>query len=66
MPWRLTVAEVDGELAVVLLCQHGDEWKPDSVARLEVIDQHIARIVDYAHCPWVLPLTNFMVVAGRP
>jgi RNA polymerase sigma-70 factor, ECF subfamily len=66
VPWRLTVAEVDGELAVVVMRQHRDEWRPDSVARLEVIDQHITRIVDYAHCPWVLPLANFMVVAGRP
>ena len=55
VPWRLTVAEVDGELAILVLRQHGDEWRPDSVARLEVIDQHVARIVDYAHCPWVLP-----------
>ena len=55
VPWRLTVAEVDGELAILVLRQHRDEWRPDSVARLEVIDQHVARIVDYAHCPWVLP-----------
>jgi RNA polymerase sigma-70 factor, ECF subfamily len=63
VPWRLTVAEVDGELAVVVLRQHGDQWRPDSIARLEVIDQHIARIVDYAHCPWVLPAANSVVVA---
>ena len=66
VPWRLRVGEVDGELAVVVLRQHGDEWRPDSVARLEVIDQHIARIVDYAHCPWVLPSANSMVVADCP
>lgn len=62
-PWRLTVGEVDGELVVVVLRQHGDEWRPDSVARLELIDHHIARIVDYAHCPWVLPAANSVVVA---
>ena len=28
VPWRLAVAEVDGELAVVVLRQHGDEWRP--------------------------------------
>ncbi len=66
VPWRLTVAEVDGELAVVVMRQHTDEWRPDSVARLEVIDQHITRIVDYAHCPWVLPSANSMVVADCP
>ncbi len=63
VPWQLTVAEVDGELAVVVLRLHGDEWRPDSVARLEVIDQHIARIVDYAHCPWVLPAAISVVGA---
>ncbi len=66
VPWRLTVAEVDGELAVVVMRQHKDEWRPDSVARLEVIDQHITRIVDYAHCPWVLPSANSTVVADCP
>ena len=65
VPWRLTVAEVDGELAVVVLRQHGDEWRPDSVARLEVIDQHIARIVDYTHCPWVFPAATSVIVADR-
>jgi RNA polymerase sigma-70 factor (ECF subfamily) len=65
VPWRMTVAEVDGELAVVALRQHGDEWRPNSVVRLEVSDQHIVRIVDYAHCPWVLPAANSVVMADR-
>lgn len=63
VPWRLTVAEVDGELAVLVLRLHGDEWRPDSVARLEVIDQHIVRIADYVHCPWILPAATSVVVA---
>src|SRR5713101_2149560 len=63
VPWRLVVAEVDGELAVVALRQHRDEWRPYSVARLEVIDQHIASIVDYAHCPWILPAAISVIVA---
>jgi|SRR5579872_4608489 len=65
VPWRLTVAEVDGELAVVVHRQHGDEWKPASVARLEVIDQRIVRIADYAHCPWVLPAATSVVLADH-
>jgi RNA polymerase sigma-70 factor (ECF subfamily) len=63
VPWRLAVAEVDGELTVVALRQHTDEWRPDSVVRLEVIDQHIMRIVDYTHCPWVLSAATSVVVA---
>ncbi len=66
VPWRLTVAEVDGELAVVVMRQHRDEWLPDSVARLQVVGQRITRIVDYAHCPWVLPSANSMALADRP
>src|SRR6266436_8522573 len=65
VPWRLAVGEVDGELAVVVLRQHRDEWRPYSVARLEVIDRHNARIVDYAHCPWVLPAAISVIVADR-
>jgi len=60
-PWRLAVAEVDGELAVVALRPYGDEWRPSSVARLHVADQHIERIVDYAHCPWVLSAASVVV-----
>jgi RNA polymerase sigma-70 factor (ECF subfamily) len=65
VPWRLAMAEVDGEFAVVALRQHRDEWKPDSVVRFEVIDQHIVRIVDYAHCPWVLHAATSVVVSDR-
>jgi RNA polymerase sigma-70 factor, ECF subfamily len=60
------VAEVDGELAIVALHQHRDEWRPASVARLEVIDQRIVRILDYAHCPWVLPAAISVIVADPP
>jgi RNA polymerase sigma-70 factor, ECF subfamily len=63
VPWRLAVAEVDGELAVLVLRQHLDEWRPASVARLEVIDQPIARIADYWHCPWILPAAASLVIA---
>ena len=63
VPWRLMVAEVDSELAIVVLRQNGDEWTPDSVARLDVIDQHIVRIVDYAHCAWVLSAATSVVMA---
>jgi RNA polymerase sigma-70 factor (ECF subfamily) len=63
VPWRMAVAEVDGELVVALLRQHGDEWRPDSVARLVVIDQHIVHIADYWHCPWVLSAATSVVMA---
>jgi RNA polymerase sigma-70 factor (ECF subfamily) len=61
--WRLAPAEVDGELVVLVLRQSGSDWRPHSVARLEVRDRHIAHIVDYTHCPWVLPAADSVVVA---
>jgi RNA polymerase sigma-70 factor (ECF subfamily) len=63
LPWRLAVAEVDGELAVVALRPYADEWRPSSVARLQVTDQHIAHIADYAHCPWILSAASSVTVA---
>jgi RNA polymerase sigma-70 factor (ECF subfamily) len=63
VPWRLAVGEVDGEFAVVVLRLERGEWKPHSVARLEVRDQYIVRIVDYAHCPWILAAVTSVVVA---
>jgi len=65
VPWRLAVGEVDGELAVVVLHQHKGEWRPDSVARLEVIDHQIVGIADYSHCPWILPAATAVVMANR-
>jgi len=64
VPWRLAVAEVDGELAIVVLHQHEAEWSPYSVARLEVIDQCVVRIMDYAHCPWILSAATTVVMTG--
>ena len=54
LPWRLAVAEVDSELAVVAPRRYGDEWRPRAVTRLQATDQHIVHIADYAHCPWIL------------
>lgn len=53
--WRMAVGQVDGDLVVVTLRQHDREWISESCVRLQAIDGRIARIVDYAHCPWVLP-----------
>jgi hypothetical protein len=61
--WRLSVADADGELVIIVLHEHHDEWRTASVARLEVIDQHIVRIVDYAHCAWVLSAATSVVSA---
>jgi len=54
LPWRLAVGEVDGESAVVILQRGTDTWAPYSMVRLHLTEDHIDRIVDYAHCPWVI------------
>src|SRR5262244_2627444 len=54
VPWKLAVGEVDGEPVVIVLQRGPDTWTPYSVVRLHVTGQSIDRILDYAHCPWVL------------
>jgi RNA polymerase sigma-70 factor, ECF subfamily len=52
--WKLALGEVDGEPVVIMLERGADTWSPHSVVRLNVIGEQIERIVDYAHCPWIL------------
>jgi RNA polymerase sigma-70 factor (ECF subfamily) len=54
VPWKLALGEVDGEPVVIMLERGADTWTPHSVVRLSVIGEQIERIVDYAHCPWML------------
>jgi RNA polymerase sigma-70 factor (ECF subfamily) len=57
-PWKLALGEVDGEPVIVVLRRGADTWTPHSVTRLSVTGGHIDRIVDYIHCPWVLPAAS--------
>lgn len=54
MPWRLVLAEVDGEAMLVSESDEGGVWGASGVIRLEVRDGQVAEIADYSHCPWVL------------
>lgn len=62
LPWRVVVGHVDGDLVVVTMRQRGQEWTSESSVRLQVIDGRIARIVDYGHCPWVLPAATSVLL----
>jgi len=64
--WRMAVGEVDGAPAIITLQRGADAWTPRSVVRVELADQHIVRIVDYTHCPWVLPAALSVRVGDRP
>ena len=63
MPWRLAVGEVDGEPAVVILQRGADTWTPYSVVRMNVIGRQIESIVNYAHCPWVVPAATTVTIS---
>ena len=60
--WRMALGEVDGEPAIITLRRGADTWVPHSIARLELANHQIVRIVDYNHCPWVLPAALSVVV----
>lgn len=64
VPWRMTRADVDGEPAVIALNDVAGAWVPHSLVRVVVADDQIVRLVDYRHCPWVLPAA-FSVVLRR-
>ena len=65
MPWKLAVGEVDGEPVIIILQRGADTWTPYSTVRLHVTENHIDRIVDYVHCPWVILAAASVSVAAR-
>jgi RNA polymerase sigma-70 factor, ECF subfamily len=62
-PWRMALAEVDGELTIISQRQRDGAWVPHSIVHVEWADGRAVRIVDYEHCPWVLPAAASVVVA---
>jgi RNA polymerase sigma-70 factor (ECF subfamily) len=64
--WRMAVGEVDGEPVIIRLHRETDGWTPQAIVRLEVTDRRVARILDYGHCPWILPAATSVVVADPP
>ena len=63
VPWRMAVGEVDGEPVIIRLQRDTDGWTPKAIVRLDVTGGHIMRILDYGHCPWVLPSATSFIVA---
>src|SRR6516162_7682416 len=66
IPWKLATGEVDGEPVVIILQRGADTWTPHSVVHLKVVGQHICRIVDYVHCPWVISMADSVTVVAHP
>jgi RNA polymerase sigma-70 factor (ECF subfamily) len=61
-PWRMALAEVDGDLTVITLEQRDGAWVPDAIIRVETSNDRVVGIADYRHCPWVLPAARSVVV----
>jgi RNA polymerase sigma-70 factor (ECF subfamily) len=65
-PWRMALAEVDGVLTVISMDQRDGGWVPRSIVHLDVVDDRVVGIADYAHCPWVLVAAESVVVEAYP
>ena len=64
-PWKLTLGEVDAEPVLIVLQRGADAWTSYSIIRIKVIDEKVDQIVDYIHCPWMMPAaTSISLVAG--
>jgi RNA polymerase sigma-70 factor, ECF subfamily len=62
-PWKLAVGELDGEPLIIVLQRGADTWTAYSAIRMSVVGAKIERIVDYIHCPWVIPAATSVSVA---
>jgi RNA polymerase sigma-70 factor (ECF subfamily) len=62
-PWKLALGEVDGETVVIVLRRDVDTWTPYAAVRLNITGHQIDRIVDYAHCPWMIPIATSVTIA---
>lgn len=60
--WRMALGEVDGEPVIVRLDREQDQWTPRSFIRLDIENGQIVGIVDYWHCPWVVPAAASIIV----
>jgi len=52
--WRLALAHVDGELAIVRFREIDSAWVPQSVVQLSIAGDKIARVRDYIHVDYLL------------
>ena len=63
-PWRMALGEVDGDTVVIALRTSGNEWLPRSFVRFKISNDQITGIVDYTHCPWILPAASHIAVVS--
>jgi RNA polymerase sigma-70 factor (ECF subfamily) len=54
VPWRVLLADVDGEPMIVTEYAEAGVWTARGLVRLDLRHGRVAAIADYEHCPWVL------------
>jgi RNA polymerase sigma-70 factor, ECF subfamily len=64
MPWKMAIGEVDGEPVVIVMRRGAETWAPYAIVRIALVGQQIESIVDYAHCPWMIPAAASITVAS--
>ena len=62
--WKLALGELEGEPVIVILQRGADTWTTYSVIRMSVVGGQVERIVDYIHCPWLIPAAESVSVTG--
>lgn len=60
-PWRLIIAEVDGEPMIVREYAEAGVWVARAISRLRMRDGRVVEIADYEHCPWVLSAADVRI-----
>jgi RNA polymerase sigma-70 factor, ECF subfamily len=64
MPWKMAIGEVDGEPVVIVMRRGAETWAPYAIVQITLVGQQIESIVDYAHCPWMIPAAASITVAS--
>ena len=62
IPWRMTVGEVDGQMAIIGLRRENGVWTSYTIVSVQMTGTLITQVVDYWHCPWVLAASSSVVV----
>jgi hypothetical protein len=63
--WKLALGEVDGEPVLIVLQRGADAWTSYSVVRMKVIGQEVEQILEYIHCPWMIPAATSISLIDR-
>ena len=50
---------------LIVLQRGADAWTSYSVIRMKVIGEKVDQIVDYIHCPWMMPAATSISLVCR-